>query len=165
MQLSYFWAGVGRPLTVSNGSSSKFLIWNVRGLNNPARQDAVRSLVAAARAGVVCLQEIKMMNVSRFCVMRTLGPDFCNFLFRPSAGASGGILVSWKSHVGFRGNGQVDNQSLGGILSGEWSPMVTDLCLRASRKPGKKNQFLQSLRDVRAHCSGPWLVLAISISS
>jgi hypothetical protein len=31
------------------------------------------------------------------------------------------------------------------------------LCLRASRKPGK-NQFLQSLRDIRAHYSEPWHV-------
>jgi hypothetical protein len=59
---------------------SKFLIWNVRGLN-PARKDTVCSLVDDARVDVVCLQETKMMNMSRFCVMRTLGLDFCIFLF------------------------------------------------------------------------------------
>jgi exonuclease III len=87
---------------------SKFLIWNVRGLN-PARKDTVCSLVDDARVDVVCLQETKMMNMSRFCVMRTLGLDFCIFFIRASNGASGRILVSWKSHVGFRDNGRVDD--------------------------------------------------------
>ena len=61
---------------------SKILIWNVRGLNASARQDAVRAEVVSSGVDVVCLQETKMQDISRFLVIRMLGPDFANFVFQ-----------------------------------------------------------------------------------
>jgi hypothetical protein len=39
-----------------------------------------------------------MEEISRFSVISWLGADFADFVFLPSVGASGGILVAWKSH-------------------------------------------------------------------
>jgi len=88
---------------------SKILVWNVRGLNSSARQDSVRMLVQSIRADIVCLQETKMEGISQWFVLSTLGPDFCHFVFVPSVGASGGILVAWKQALGTAGNFRVDN--------------------------------------------------------
>ena len=72
------------------------LNWNVRGLNSITRQDAVRVMVDSSKIDVVCLQETKMSTVSRRMVLSMLGSDFDNnFIYLPSDGASGGILVAW----------------------------------------------------------------------
>lgn len=36
------------------------LNWNVRGLNQQIRRDAVREMVTSTRATIVCLQEMKL---------------------------------------------------------------------------------------------------------
>jgi hypothetical protein len=81
----------------------KLLIWNVRGLNSTARQNSVRELLNSCCADVVCLQETKMMQISQRILLSMLGSDFTGSLVLPSLGASGGILVAWRRHLGFRG--------------------------------------------------------------
>lgn len=76
---------------------ANFLIWNVRGLNSSARQDAVRTLVEASRADIVCLlQETKMAALSQIVMLSMLGTEFTNHVELPAIGSSGGILVAWK---------------------------------------------------------------------
>jgi hypothetical protein len=75
---------------------SIILIWNVHGLNSTTRQDAVRSLVVSTKADIVCIQETKMENISRRVVFSALGSNLNQYVFVPSVGASGGILVVWK---------------------------------------------------------------------
>jgi exonuclease III len=90
---------------------SKIICWNVRGLNSSSRQSAVRELVSSFRAEVVCIQETKMEDISRFSVISWLGADFADFVFLPSVGASGGILVAWKSYLGRVWHGSAPPQS------------------------------------------------------
>jgi exonuclease III len=68
----------------------KILVWNVRGLNSSARQDAVRTLVEASRADIVCLQETKMADVTRRVLLSMLGTDFSCTLELRANGTSGG---------------------------------------------------------------------------
>ena len=50
----------------------------------------------SSKIDVVCLQETKMSTVSRRMVLSMLGSDFDNnFIYLPSDGVSGGILVAW----------------------------------------------------------------------
>jgi hypothetical protein len=79
---------------------SKILMWNVRGLNSSAHQNSIRELVWSVRADIVCLQETKMVDVPRSVVLCMLGSDFSEWVSLPSVGASGGILVAWKRHLG-----------------------------------------------------------------
>jgi hypothetical protein len=50
-----------------------------------------------------------MEEISRFSIVSWLGADF---VFLPSVGASGGIMVAWKSHLGFTGASRIDNHSV-----------------------------------------------------
>jgi exonuclease III len=138
---------------------SKILIWNVRGLNGAARQDAVRTLVDSAQVDVVCLQETKMVDVSRFLLLRMLGPAFDNFVFLPSVGASGGILVAWKNSIGVCAGSRVDEYSVSVNFHSSTSSPWWLTCVYGPQGNRDKIQFLQSLREVRALCNGPWLVL------
>lgn len=76
-----------------------FLVWNVRGLNSPARRTAVRSLIGMHAVSVVCLQETKLSSVDSAVVSEICGATFSEFAFSPSDGASGGLLVAWTDAV------------------------------------------------------------------
>jgi exonuclease III len=56
----------------------QILNWNVRGLNEGARQDAVNELVRSTGATIVCLQETKMQLLDQNVVARTVGTKFVN---------------------------------------------------------------------------------------
>jgi hypothetical protein len=47
-----------------------------------------------------------------FLVLQMLRPDFSNFVFLPSVGTSGGILIAWKDGLGSLGNSRIDNFSV-----------------------------------------------------
>jgi hypothetical protein len=40
-----------------------------------------------------------MQRINKGKVLAILGADFDQFISLPSAGASGGILVSWRRHI------------------------------------------------------------------
>ena len=73
------------------------LVWNVRGLNNPARRCSIRLFMQTCNVPLVCFQESKLAVVDAVVVSQTLGPSFDAFNFLPVAGTRGGILLAWKS--------------------------------------------------------------------
>ena len=75
------------------------LCWNVRGLNSDARQRAVRQKVLESHCAVVCLQETKLSECPRALIKSICPAGFDQFIESPSRGASGGILVVWRSDV------------------------------------------------------------------
>jgi hypothetical protein len=114
---------------------SCILIWNVRGLNSAAHQHSVRDLVGTARMDVVCLLETKMPAISRCVLLSMLGSDFdSNFISLPSAGASRGIVVSWRNAFGsYRSNKDRQFFCFSSVLSEQLGAMVAHLCLWAAR--------------------------------
>jgi exonuclease III len=138
---------------------SKILVWNVRGLNAGARQDAVRILAGSMICHVVCLQETKMAEVSRFLIARMLGPDFCDFVVLPSVGASGGILVAWRDRISHQGNYRIDSHSVSVQFGLEEGSPWWLTCVYGPQGNEAKIQFLQELREVRNICCGPWVVV------
>lgn len=46
--------------------SESVLIWNVRGLNSPARRDVLRQLIAVERPSFFCIQETKLAVINDF---------------------------------------------------------------------------------------------------
>jgi exonuclease III len=82
---------------------TKLLIWNVRGLNSSVRQDSVKELVDSSQVDVVCLQETKMQIITRRTILSMLRADFSDYVYLPSVGASGGILIAWRRHIGHTG--------------------------------------------------------------
>lgn len=75
----------------------KMLVWNVRGLNNPARRSAIAQVVMAASPCLVCLQETKLETVMAEIVKHCLGNKFEHFFYLPAIGTRGGILLAWDA--------------------------------------------------------------------
>jgi exonuclease III len=82
------------PFSLMADSCYSWLVWNVRGLNSPARCDAIYQLVLLSGASVVCFQETKLQVVSRETVDRCLGRAFDSFFYLPAMGTRGGILLA-----------------------------------------------------------------------
>jgi hypothetical protein len=51
----------------------KLMSWNVRGLNDRARRDTVRTMVDDVRPAIVCLQETKLDVISQYVIFSMLG--------------------------------------------------------------------------------------------
>ena len=75
------------------------LIWNVRGLNNPARRLRIRVVVAANSASFVCFQESKLSAVSLSLVQDACGMYFMDFVYSPADGTRGGLLIAWNGDL------------------------------------------------------------------
>lgn len=138
---------------------SKILIWNVRGLNSSGRQNSVRTEVDSTHSDIVCFQENKMMAVTRRVILSALGPDFSDFIDVPSAGASGGILVAWRRHIAVTGAKRVDNHSVTLQFSSDGGQPWWLTCVYGPQGNEEKIQFLQELRNIRANCHGPWVLV------
>jgi exonuclease III len=86
--------------------------WNVRDLNSASRKSSVRTFIESCGADVIYLQETKMQEINKGKVLAILGTYFDQFIFLPSNGASGGILVSWRRHIKVTGLNRVDSYSV-----------------------------------------------------
>lgn len=58
------------------------LSWNVCGLNERARRDAVHTLIDDVRPCIVCLQEAKLGVISQFTISGMLALDYSEFVDR-----------------------------------------------------------------------------------
>jgi exonuclease III len=76
-----------------------FACWNVRGLGQRRKRDNVRAAIDSFLPAILCLQETKLNDISTFQASSFLPPSLCSFIFKPSIGASGGILTAWNDSV------------------------------------------------------------------
>ena len=72
----------------------KIISWNIRGLNNPHKQDMLKILIRDNRLDILVIQETKIpkekvVNLPMFQCGKIIGND--------SIGASGGLVVFWTS--------------------------------------------------------------------
>jgi exonuclease III len=73
----------------------QLLNWNVRGLNDGARQDSVSELVRTTGATIVCLQETKMQVMDHNVVRRTVEAKFVNsYIALPAEQTRGGVFLA-----------------------------------------------------------------------
>jgi exonuclease III len=137
---------------------SKILVWNVRGLNSSVRQDSVRDFVETVRVDVVCLQETKMQNISYHTILSMLGSNFSEYIFLPSVGVSGGILVAWRHNLKSTGQSRIDNHSVSVQFCKENGTAWWLTCVYGPQGDAEKLLFMQELRDIRTTCLGPWML-------
>ncbi|CAD6257196.1 unnamed protein product [Miscanthus lutarioriparius] len=104
------------------------------------------------------LMETKITAISQRVILSALGSDFTGYLALPSVGASGGILVAWRHHVGISGAQRVDNFSMSIQFSTDNGQTWWLTCVYGPQGNEDKIQFLQELRDIRATCQGPWMI-------
>jgi exonuclease III len=75
------------------------LDWNVRGLNDKDKRLAVYNKIDESNCSVICLQETKCENFDHSFIRSFCPKRFDQFVFSPSVGASGGIIVLWNSSI------------------------------------------------------------------
>lgn len=82
---------------VSSFCDALYFCWNVRGLNDPSKRNAVRAVVSGLRNVVVCLQESKVNFVSGSFLRSFGGPCLNKCVFLEANGASRGVITGWSS--------------------------------------------------------------------
>jgi len=75
----------------------KLLSWNVRGLGSLEKRKEVRSLVKEKRPLILCIKETKLQRCDVDVCLSVWDGQQASFSFRPSLGASGGLLTIWDS--------------------------------------------------------------------
>jgi hypothetical protein len=84
---------------MDNNRLWNLLCWNVRGLTDPGKWDRIHDKLDESACSLFCFQETKL-EVCDLQFMHKFAPRrFDSFLFSPSNGASGGILVGWSSRT------------------------------------------------------------------
>jgi exonuclease III len=77
----------------------KILCWNIRGLNSEDKQLALHAKIVESGCAIACIQETKKESFDRKFIKGCCPKQFDTFAYSPSVGASGGILVVWKSSI------------------------------------------------------------------
>jgi exonuclease III len=95
----------------------KIMVRNVRGLNSRARRLGVHSLVATTDASIVCMQEIKLANVTPAIVMETPVMDFDAYFCLPVDDTRGGIIVAWITRLVQLHSAHVDTNSVTAMVT------------------------------------------------
>ena len=77
----------------------KILCWNVRGLNSPEKWPHVQSKIEESMASIICFQETKCGEIDTAFLRNFVPKRFDQFLYAPSDGASGGLLIVWARNL------------------------------------------------------------------
>jgi hypothetical protein len=139
----------------------RIVVWNTRGLNNPARRTAVRVAVGDADASVVCVSESKLQSVTSFDIVECFGPRFDGFIYLPALGSAGGVIISWCSDDVKVLASREDRFSLSVKLSHASGHPGAEWWLTAVYGPTTgdlKPVFLDELRAIRAAIAGHWAI-------
>ncbi|MCH80812.1 cysteine-rich receptor-like protein kinase, partial [Trifolium medium] len=80
-----------------SGCTMKILSWNVRGLGRLEKKKEAKKLINEKHPFIVCIQETKLGFCDDFLCVLLWGNLPHGYSFRPSAGASGGLLVLWDA--------------------------------------------------------------------
>jgi exonuclease III len=73
-----------------NDPHCKVLNWNIRGLNNLARRQVLRDLIADNACNIACIQETKLQEINDTIVAATLGAKFMGqYASMPAQGKRG----------------------------------------------------------------------------
>jgi hypothetical protein len=77
----------------------RIITWNVRGLGGYEKKQEVRNLINEKKPSIICLQETKLSVIDDFIGAALWGTLTQSYSYRPSVGASGGLLVMWDPSV------------------------------------------------------------------
>ncbi|CAN6228097.1 unnamed protein product [Urochloa humidicola] len=134
--------------------------WNVRGLGDSDKCDVVRDAISAASPTLVCLQETKLTDVTAKKARLFLPPTHASSLhFLSAAGTRGGILTAWNANSFTLESFIARRHTLTTVLSSTLSDhrlSVTNVYAPADHRDSL--EFLDGLRELAPHISGPWLL-------
>jgi exonuclease III len=139
----------------------KILTWNVRGMNNVARQEDIKQVVNMFKPDIVCIQETKIALITPAIIRSTLGRDYeSSFIFKPAEGTRGGIIIAARDPCIQFQNPIVKNHSISAqiidcrlvdpwLITGVYGPQG-DL---------EKAMFIRELKGIKQIALEQWLIL------
>lgn len=134
------------------------LNWNVRGLNTPARREAVLGLIQAVNPTIVCLQESKLQHIDARLAAEFLGASFSQFAYLPADGTKGGIVFAWNpDYIEATDPIQKDfslTMSMKQRMTNTSSSITT---VYGPSQDSEKPRFLEELAEIRPAAGTPWL--------
>lgn len=136
------------------------LSWNVRGVNASWKWNAIRDKVVEAACAIVCFQETKRDHFDLQFLRHICPADFDSFECLPSVGASGGILVAWKSAL-FAGELLFSNEF---ALSVEFTSLHNNAnwiltCVYGPCTADRKQTFVDWMKDIHMPDGVDWIIL------
>jgi hypothetical protein len=88
-----------------------------------------------------------------------LGSEFDNnFICLPSIGASGGVLISWRTSLGNLAASRIDTFNASVQFSLENGDAWWLTVVYGPQGNDNNVAFLQELHNIRTSCAGPWLI-------
>lgn len=136
----------------------KLLLWNVRGLNSPAKRSTIYQVVVAADPAIVCFQETKMEVMTLDIVRHCLGNKFENFFYLPAAGTRGGILITWDETVIKLSNPHYTTNTVTTLVSQMNGSPWWITGVYGPQSDVDKAMFMQELVDIRELHAGPSII-------
>ena len=143
-----------------NCRSLRIASWNVRGLGRKEKCRDVKRALSSCNVDVAALQETKLPDVSHFKALTFLPQNLVNHSFKPSLGASGGIISAWLDSTL-----ELQSSSVGPFfVHSTFSHLLMDIsfCVTNVYGPcdhGSKQCFLDSLKNIADSVHGPWVIL------
>lgn len=86
-----------------NCKSCNILCWNVRGINSDDKWRAIHDTISSSNCDIVCLQETNREHFDHSYLRKFCPRRLDKFVYQPSVGASGGLIVIWNSSS-YQGN-------------------------------------------------------------
>lgn len=126
----------------------KMLVWNVRGLNSPARRSAIFHVVVSANPSIVCFQETKVENVSLDLIRQCLGNKFEHYYYLPAVGTRGGILIAWDHTAVTLSNPHTTTNTLTALVQPHGAPVWWLTGVYGPQSDADKVEFLAELEEI-----------------
>lgn len=82
-----------------NNRSCNILCWNIGGINSERKWLALSDKIFESSCSIICLQETKREHFDHSYIRKFCPRRFDKFVFQPSFGNSGVLIVIWNSSV------------------------------------------------------------------
>lgn len=136
------------------------LCWNVRGLNTADKWPSIRSKIDESNCEIICFQETKKEQFDPSFIRNIAPKKFDKFLYSPSVGASGGILVAWNGSLFDGSIIEIKPFAVAISFSSKMEPCIWKLvnvygpCTEPAR-----SHFISWLKNLDIEENANWLIL------
>ncbi len=138
----------------------RFLSWNVRGLNDPAKCATVKALVRNSKCGAVCFQETKLSSASNGKQSSFCGPVLRDFRALDANGTRGGLLTAWNPTLFDCTHFWVASYSLNVVLQRKADGTVFLISnIYGPTCPARKAEFFLELSSISSQAPANWALL------
>lgn len=140
---------------------SKVITWNVRGLNNVAKQEEVKQVMTVYKLDLICIQETKMSIIDDSLIRNSLGmPYENNYCYLPAEGTRGGILLAANdSCLTLSNSWATINTITATVTDARNNYQWTVTGVYGPQGDLEKKRFIRELRHLKQQVTPQWLLL------